>query len=279
MTRNGVHRAVSPDGVPIAGQVDGQGPPLVLVHGAMADGESEWSQLLPLLRHRFTCFRPSTRGRGLSGGHPDLSREARVGDVTAFVESIGEPVRLTGVSGGALLALGAAARSRAVTAVAACEPVVFEVMSEQLRTRFREAVTAMGEAAEAGRTAEAAGDFLQFVANDQEVAALSEDPEGLEAVAAYLPVDLGELREALDFHGPSPTHPSVLEQIAAPVLLLHGSDTAQPWFTAGTRYVAGHVPDATVQEVPGAGHLGHLVHPDAVARKLVPFLETGHRSG
>lgn len=277
MDQERIHRAVSPEGTEIAGRVHGQGPPLVLVHGAMADGELEWGELLPLLTDRFTCYVPSTRGRGLSDAHPDLSREARVQDITAFVDSIGEPVGLVGVSGGGMLALGAAARTAAVAAVVAYEPVVFEVMSEDFRTRFRDAVGRMAEAARDGRAAEAAGTFLKLIANDEEVTALSEDPQGLEEVAQYLPIDLAEFREAIDFDGFSPTDPSVLERIAAPVLLLHGSRSALTWFTDSTRYVAHHVPDATVREIAGIGHLGHIIQPQRVAGELVAFLEAAHQ--
>ncbi|MQA13760.1 MAG: alpha/beta fold hydrolase [Pseudonocardiaceae bacterium] len=272
MEEQRIHRAVSDDGTEIAGRIYGQGPPLVLIHGAMADGELEWGELLPWLTDRFTCYVPSMRGRGLSGAHPDLSREARVRDVAAFVESIGEPVGLVGVSGGGMLALGTAARTSAVTAVVASEPVVFEVLSEEVLAGFWEAVGRMAAAAEQGRAAEAAGTFLALIANDEEVAALSADPEGLEAVAQYVPVDLEELREAFEFDGPSPTDPSVLQQIAVPTLLLHGSRTALSWFTDSTRHAAEHVPDATVREITDIGHLGHLVHPDRVAGELIAFL-------
>lgn len=277
MDQDRIHRAVSPDGTEIAGRVYGEGPPLVLVHGAMADGELEWGELLPLLTDRFTCYLPSTRGRGLSAAHPDHSREARVQDITAFVDSIGEPAGLVGVSGGGMLVLGVAARTSAVVAIVAHEPVVFEVMSEDLRTRFRDAIGRMAEAAREGRAAEAAGTFLEIVANDEEVAALSEDPQGLEEVAQYLPVDLAEFRDDTDFVGYSPTDPSVLERIAVPVVLLHGSRSALSWFTDSTRYAAHHIPDATVREIAGIGHLGHLVQPHRVAGELVAFLEAVHQ--
>lgn len=277
MDQDRIHRAVSPDGTEIAGRVYGQGPSLVLVHGAMADGELEWGELVPLLTDRFTCYVPSTRGRGLSGAHPDLSREARVQDITAFVDSIGEPVGLVGVSGGGMLALGVAARTPAVVAVVAYEPVVFEVMNEDVGTRFWDAIGRMAEVAREGRAAEAAGTFLELVANDEEVAALSGDPQGLEEVAQYLPIDLVEFREAIDFDGSSPTDPSVLERIAVPVLLLHGSRSALSWFIDSIRYAAHHVPDATVREIAGIGHLGHIVQPRRVAGELMAFLEAAHQ--
>ena len=66
----------------------GQGPPLVFVHGMVADGDTDWQALLPHLTGRFTCYLPSYRGRGLSGDHPDLSPGRMVDDILAYVDSI-----------------------------------------------------------------------------------------------------------------------------------------------------------------------------------------------
>ncbi len=73
MTDDRIHRAVSADGTEIVGRVQGQGPPLVLVHAPVHDGDMAWEALLPHLTDRFTCYLPSLRGRGLSGDNPDHS--------------------------------------------------------------------------------------------------------------------------------------------------------------------------------------------------------------
>ena len=62
-----IHVAVSNDGTKIAGRVQGQGAPIVLVHGGLGDGEVSWFFMLPFLVEHFTCYLMSTRGRGLSG--------------------------------------------------------------------------------------------------------------------------------------------------------------------------------------------------------------------
>ena len=68
-----VQVAISADGTEIVGRVRGQGPPMVLVHGGWGDGEVAYEALVPHLADRFTCYTPSTRGRGLSGDNPDHS--------------------------------------------------------------------------------------------------------------------------------------------------------------------------------------------------------------
>lgn len=269
-----VHRTVSADGTVIAGRVYGQGPPLVLVHGNLADGEVEWGALLPRLSARFTCYAMSTRCRGLSGHSDDLSPERVVQDVTAFVDSIGPGVGLAGISGGGTNALGAAARSAAVAAVAVWEPVVIEAVSEEVAAAFQRMVERVGADYAAGRPVDAARGFLAFVGNDVEMAALS-DADDLEPAARYVPVDLAEIEQSMTATGPSPTDASVLASVTAPVLLLRGTKSAQgEWFRAGLRYAAEHLPHPRVREVDGAGHLTHLVTPEPIARELLEFFTT-----
>ena len=54
------------------------------------------------------------------------------------------------------------------------------------------------------------------------------------------------------------------------VLVLHGADTKR-FLTASARYVADHVPNARVHEIPGAGHAAPLTHPEALAEALTEF--------
>jgi pimeloyl-ACP methyl ester carboxylesterase len=95
----------------------------------------------------------------------------------------------------------------------------------------------------------------------------------MDELAAYLPIDLAEFRDALAFEGPSPTDPAALGRISAPAVVLHGTRTSQPWFTASALAVVDQVPGATAREIEGAGHFGHIVDPERDARVLLPQLE------
>jgi pimeloyl-ACP methyl ester carboxylesterase len=269
-----IHRAVSADGTEIAGTVHGEGRPLVLLHAGLGSGTLDWSFALPFLEERFTCYCMSTRGRGLSADHPDQSFERGVEDVVAFVESIGEPVGLAGPSGGAMFVLGAAARSEAVAAAAACDPLAFELLTEEDEVRLHAAVERMEGFAGAGQLEEAARDWMAEWANDEETTALSESGY-LEACAKYVPVLLQNLHQSEE-DAYSPTDPSVLSQIKVPVLILHGSraEMVWPWFAESVRSIAEHVPSASVREVPGAGHMGAWVKPQVYADEIVRFFES-----
>lgn len=56
----------SRDGTPIAYRRSGTGPPLLLVHGTMAD-HTRWTPVLPPLERHFTVYALDRRGRGGSG--------------------------------------------------------------------------------------------------------------------------------------------------------------------------------------------------------------------
>ena len=267
-----VHRAVSDDGTEIAGHVRGHGPPLVLVHAGLGDGVLDWDAALPFLSDRFTCYLMSTRGRGLSDDHPDQSLERTEEDVIAFVESIDDPVGLAGASGGAISTLGAAARSEAVAAVAACDPLAFETLSEEDEARLHDAVERMAGLAAEDKSVEAARDWMTEWANDHEMTALSETGY-LEDCAEYVPVLLQTLQRIDESDASSPTDPSVLQQITVPVLILQGSESnaTWPWFTASVRHIEEHVADAEVREVAGAGHMGAWVEPEGYSEELIDF--------
>jgi pimeloyl-ACP methyl ester carboxylesterase len=265
---------VTLDGVTIGGTVHGQGPPLVFLHGVIGDGEIDWEALLPHLTGRFTCHRPSGRGRGLSGDHPDLSPGQPVDDIIAYVDSIGEPTGLVGWGSGAYLALAAAARSDAVTAVAAVEPPLTSLMDEQEQAAVGETFVRMGELAADGKLTDAVRAFADLVFNDQEFA-VAEDAGYFEAAARYVPNLLNLFQDELEQEEPM-EDPAMLGAISAPVLVLHGSDT-KPWLMASARHVATHVPNARIQEIPGAGFAAPLTHPEALAEALTDFFSPAQR--
>ena len=53
MSNQRTHYVTTTDGVTIGGTVHGEGPPLVFVHGMVADGDTDWQALLPHLTGRF----------------------------------------------------------------------------------------------------------------------------------------------------------------------------------------------------------------------------------
>jgi pimeloyl-ACP methyl ester carboxylesterase len=276
MNEDRIHRAVSADGTEIAGRVQGQGPPLVLVPAGPGDCETTWRYVLPLLSERFTCYLLNTRGRGASADDPDHSPRRLVEDVIAFTESIGEPAGLVewGSFVGAGWSLVAAQHTSAILAVASYDPLVIGVASEEDAARLHGVFGRVGELAAEGRLADAARGFVAGLAEhgyytDEDMAD-GATSDFWTASAPNIPMFFGELEQAEEAGGPDPADPSTLTATTVPVLLLHGA-RSHPMNIAFVRYVADHLADVRVRGVAGAGHYGPHTHPEAVTDELTRF--------
>ena len=271
MTDERIHRAVSADGTEIAGRVRGQGPALVLVHGGIGDGDVAWEALLPYLTGRFTCYLPSTRGRGESSDNPDHSPARLEEDVIAFVDSIGEPVSLVGWSGSGAWVLGAAEHSRSVAAVAAYEPGVVSVMRPEDLAHTSATMEQVGMAAADGRLDDAVRAFARWICTDAEVGALQKT-DFYARWAGCVPAMLRFVQGDASYAGPRSTDPEALAMVTAPVLLLRGRQTALgTWFADAARHLAQNIPDPHVRELDGVGHFAPVIAPAPIAAELVRF--------
>ncbi len=278
MAEHRVCRATSKDGTEIAARVEGQGPPLALLPVGPGDSALSWGPLLPHLRDHFTCYLLDTRGRGLSANHADHAPERLVDDVRAFIDSLGEPVRLL-EWGNALWAQVAADSGERIAAVIAYEPGADEVMSEEIGARLESAFERVGELVTEGKLVDAARAFLE--AGD--AIYLPEELEAAgrpfwEGAAQNLPVYLQELEQAHEPGRVGQLDPSVLAKVKVPVHLLLGkaSPDAPPrqWFGDSVRHVAEHVANASVHEVSGLAHFGPWLGPEPLAAAIVSALDS-----
>ncbi len=104
---------IGANGLEIAYQVDGAGPPLVLLHGATSSGREDFAAQIPLYRKAFRVYAPDARGH--AGTRWDAADGFRydwlVDDVLAFADALGlTTFHLLGFSMGGLTALGLAVR-------------------------------------------------------------------------------------------------------------------------------------------------------------------------
>jgi pimeloyl-ACP methyl ester carboxylesterase len=105
-----MNTVASHDGTTIAFDRSGEGPPLVLVGGALSDRSAAGSLAEALAPH-LTVFAYDRRGRGDSGDAMAYAVEREIEDIEALIGVAGGPVYLYGVSSGAALALEAANRA------------------------------------------------------------------------------------------------------------------------------------------------------------------------
>ena len=104
---------VRANGLDIAYEVHGAGPPLVMLHGATSSGGEDFAAQIPMLSKAFLVHVPDARGHGSTRW--DVANGFRydwlVDDLLAFVDALGlATFHLIGFSMGAMTALQFAAR-------------------------------------------------------------------------------------------------------------------------------------------------------------------------
>jgi pimeloyl-ACP methyl ester carboxylesterase len=262
-------RVGSRDGTEIAVWSSGQGPPLVLVHGALAD-HTRWRPLLPYLEPRVTVHAMDRRGRGASGDAPGYAIEREFEDVAAVVDAVagasGSATDLYGHSFGGLCAFGGA------TLTANIGRLVLYEGWPPADARARELPPGVGGRldallAEGDRDAVVETMFREVVLMPEaEIAALRAQPAWPARVAAA-PTIVRELRAIPQV----PFDPGQAARVAVPTLLLTGSDSDDP-FAADIATVAAALPDARVGVLDGQRHVADILAPELFARHLLGFL-------
>jgi pimeloyl-ACP methyl ester carboxylesterase len=104
---------IDANGRATAYEVDGAGPPLVLLHGATGSGGDHFAPLRSLLARAFRCYMPDARGHGSTAWDPneDWTTAELVADLDGFVDAVGlGTFHLLGYSMGGMTALHFASR-------------------------------------------------------------------------------------------------------------------------------------------------------------------------
>jgi pimeloyl-ACP methyl ester carboxylesterase len=257
----------SKDGTQIAYRRSGEGPPLILVHGAAAD-HGRWSPILPALEERFTVYAIDRRGRGGSGDADGYTMEREAEDIASVVDSIGDSVNLLGHSYGALLALEAALLTRNVCKLVLYDPGI-EVAGQEIYPhevidrlealldkddRAGIVVTTMREVA--GLSSEVVEYMRSQPVWQARVAAAHTIPRELRAVKAYRfdPGRFGDLR--------------------VPTLLLSGGDSPSALRMA-TEVAGEALPDSRIVVMPGQGHSAMDTGTDLFTAEVLRFIAAG----
>ena len=255
-----VGHVASRDGTRIGFHRSGEGPPLVLLHGATG---AHWSfrYILPSLGDRFTLYAVDRRGRGESGDAADYVIEREIEDVAAIVESLDEPANVFGHSYGATVALGASLVTPGIRKLVLYEgsPGISVVPDEHLDR--------MEELVERGEPGEALVYALGlFGLTPEEVEQLRGAPTWPVRVSAAHTV----AREVRAEQGYRPD-PRALAGVAAPALLLLGGESPD-WAREATEQIRDALPDARIAVLPGEGHAAIMTAPELVAEEVTRFL-------
>jgi pimeloyl-ACP methyl ester carboxylesterase len=104
---------IQANGIEIAYEAQGAGPPLVLLHGATSVGRDDFAAQLPLFSKAFRCYLPDARAHGATrwDAADGFRYDWLVDDLVGFVDGLGlDTFHLVGFSMGAMTALQYASR-------------------------------------------------------------------------------------------------------------------------------------------------------------------------
>ncbi len=255
-------RLTSPDGTLIAYDRIGDGPPIVLIDGAMCyRGAGPMDGLAPLLSAHFTVFTYDRRGRGDSTDTLPYAVEREVEDLSALIDEAGGEASVYAMSSGVALALAAAAAGAHIGRLALFEPPFVAQFEEP--GRAEEYSADLHQLLKAGDRGGAIARFMTRVGVPQQMidgARSSPAWARFEAIAPTLAYD-----NRLVAGGEVPG--DVASRVTVPALLLSGGASPE-----GLQQAA----RATADALPNAEHRTlqdqtHDVAPEAIAPVLIAF--------
>jgi len=267
----GASRFVEAGGVRWHVQVAGEGPVILLLHGTGAATHS-WRDVLPLLAKSFTVVAPDLPGHGFTGRGPQtLPGMSRA--VTALMATLdAEPKLIVGHSAGAAIAIrialdgvrpdGIVALSAALLPFPGLAAKIFPTLARLLFVNpFAPHIFAR-----MSRIPGEAGRFLVRSTGSRIDAAGVADYERLFANTEHIATTIGMMAN-WDLE----TLKRDLPSLDVPLHLIHGDgDAAIP--VAKAREVAALVPHATLEIIPGKGHLMHEELPAEIAGRIAALM-------
>ncbi len=260
--------------LPFFRQAGSVGEGVVCIH-SNASSSSQFRSLLERLAPRYRAYAPDGYGAGKGPPWPS-DRTLTLRDEVALLEPVlalaGSPLCLVGHSyGGAVALMAALAAPERVRALVLYEPTLFSLLLQQgawgqeAASGIRAAVAAAAQALSAGHALAAGRSFIDYWMGAGSFAAM---PPARQAAVAEATRNVRGWAQALT------SEPTPLQAFAAlrmPVLLMVGSAT-----TASARGVAQlltqSLPQVTLREFAGLGHMGPVTHPAAVDEAIDEFL-------
>jgi pimeloyl-ACP methyl ester carboxylesterase len=257
----------SKDGTRIAYDRIGNGPPLVLVAGAVMNRAFP-NPLGSLLAADFTVFNYDRRGRNESGDTQPYAMEREIEDLEAVVKESG-PAFVLGMSSGAVLALEAAAAGLPIKKLALYEPPL--LVDDSRPPAPADYVKRLREAVSAGHPGEAVEIFMReaVLVPPEEVAGMRNSPmwPAMEAIAPTLAYD-GVIMDGLILGKTFPAERAKRwASVTIPTLIMNGG-AGWPFMQTGADALAEVMPNARRKTLEGQTH---DVNPEVLAPVLKEF--------
>jgi pimeloyl-ACP methyl ester carboxylesterase len=239
----------SKDGTKIAYDLQGTGPALIIVDGALGSRASGFgSELAKLLSSDLSVYSYDRRGRNESGDTQPYSVEREVEDIEALIDEAGGSAFVYGMSSGAALALEAAIElGGKIKSLAMYEPPYGSPAFQGNGPDDYE--PRLNELLAAGKRGDAVALFMTVVGTPPDmIAGMRQSPmwSGLESVAPTLAYDAACMNGGIIPFDRAAT-------IETPTLVMNGG-AGFDFMKITAHSLAEAIPHATYQELPDQTH-------------------------
>jgi len=260
-----------PGGESIWWRVQGEGPPLLQIHGS-AFGHRNFEKMTPLMEPHFSVIDFDLPGYGESTGAPQTSMDGIADQVYELILATGfGRVHIHGTSFGAMIGLNLAARRPEVVdhLVLSCFMARYDNAARLMRATWKRAAADSGMEAVADLTSVAgfARGFYDLPHAEAQLASMRQ------AFAKNTPQAFIAGTETIERTDLSP----LVASVRAPVLLLAGQeDNMTPFKPAdsgvGFFQIEPIIPGARLIVLPDCGHYLVIEQPERAAREIVGFI-------
>lgn len=261
----GGHAANDTSGRRLACREAGSGHPVLLLHSTASTG-GQWKSLTGRLAPLFRVVAPDLPGYGRSKDANDGAGGllADAAPVIALIEEIGAPVHLVGHSYGGAVALKiATSRPELVRSLCVIEPVAFHLLHDAaagdraLLGEVAAVEAAIRGAIEMRDPERGMARFIDFWNGEGSWARL--EPEMRSHLCGQID------RVVANFAAIANESPSLAPSraIGCPTLAIRAERSPAP-VRRIAELLAGGIPGALLAEIPGAGHMAPITHPQRV---------------
>jgi pimeloyl-ACP methyl ester carboxylesterase len=243
---------------------DGQGSPMLFVHGMCGDADV-WADQARRFTDRYRCVRYDRRGHTRSDrGDAAISDALHADDAAAVIDALDlAPCLVVGSSSGAAIAVAVAIRhGQLLRAAVFSEPPLFSLNHEARQAAMRDLAPLV-------ETATATGDHRGFVDAFFSLmcpglwSTIDEDRKN--RYRSNADIGLTDLRSpSLDVTATD------LSTIAVPALVVAGT-TSHPALRSVAHQLAAALPDARFVELADCGHVTYAEQPDQFAHAVSVF--------
>ena len=269
-------KQASVNGVTLVYEEQGDGTPVVFIHGCCTDYRA-WDAQRQAIASQYRFIGLNLRYHGTAPWPDDGSKysvKTHVDDVTAFIRGLNAgPVDLVGwSSSGPIVLLVAIEHPELLRTLAIHEPAAATVVTDPARLKTagedRQAMLAPVIAAAKGGDAAGAAHLVPIAVNHQ--------PDFWDTAAPDIRSMFADNARTIPLvfltaPPPPPLTCDQLGQIKVPVLITYGGDT-RSFYRIAAEGVAGCIPGAQLVAIQGSRHLAMVQQPDAFNAVLLQFL-------